>query len=90
MVKVQVYLLFLCQPGTTQLFLSEEKNRLNKVLDILTITKLYINTNNIIGSIYYGPSCVLKVLRVLIHLILKPYAIGFINIPIWFKLQNTD
>lgn len=30
---------FLCQPGTTQLFLNEEKNRLDKVLDILTITK---------------------------------------------------
>lgn len=29
-----------------------------------------------------GPSCVLKVLHVLIHLILKPYAIGFINTPI--------
>ena len=29
-----------------------------------------------------GPSCVLKVLHVLIHLILKPYVIGFINIPI--------
>lgn len=60
----------------------KKKFRLNEVLDVLTITKLYINTNNIIGSIYYVPSCVLKVLHVLMHSILKPYAIGFINIPI--------
>lgn len=38
-----------------------------------------------------GPSCVLKVLHVLIHLILKPYAIGFINTPILqVKNGHTD
>lgn len=39
-----------------------------------------VNANNFIG-IYYVPSCALKVLHILTHLIFKLYAIGFLIFP---------